>query len=391
MHVALIIERIEAWRGGAETSTMQSAGYLARGGCQVSVLTTSHAPSTPEINMIPIKASGAFRAAKTFLFARRAAEYVRTHDFDIVHSITPCPVADVYQPRGGTVPETLARNVALRKTGVQRGFKRLGQRLSLKYQVVAGLERRLLVRDPPPWVIAISQYVSDQLQHHYGFDSSRIRSVFNGVDPDRTSDQERRIDRTQVRRQFELADDDLVMLCIAHNFKLKGVGSLIQALARCPEERIHALIVGRDNPTPFVTQAKQLGIADRVIFAGPTRRIPAFFHAADLLVHPTFYDPCSRVVLEALAAGLPVVTTRFNGAAERITDGQQGYVIETPTDIDALADRIDRLCDDDHRRACAAQAVQAVVGISMQEHANKIRTLYEDILRNGCTERRMYR
>src|SRR5512133_2474462 len=109
MEVALIIERIETWRGGAETSTMQFAQHLAQDGCRVSVLTTSHMPSTPELNIIPLRASRSVRTARTAKFAQRAAEYLRVHPFDIVHSITPCPAADIYQPRGGTIPEMLDR------------------------------------------------------------------------------------------------------------------------------------------------------------------------------------------------------------------------------------------------------------------------------------------
>src|SRR4026208_2536731 len=98
MNVALIMERIETWRGGAETSTMQFAHHLARLGCKISILTTTLAQSTSAITIVPIKAGGAFRASKTHLFSRRAADYVRSHPFDIVHAITPCIVTDIYQP-----------------------------------------------------------------------------------------------------------------------------------------------------------------------------------------------------------------------------------------------------------------------------------------------------
>ncbi len=398
MNIALIIERIEIWRGGAERSTMAFANHLARRGCRVQVLTTSQIPSTPSLTIVPIKARGTFRSWRTWRFAQGAARYVRENDFDVVHSITPCPEADVYQPRGGTVPEMLARNVALRSSLWQRQAKRLSQRLNVKYRVIADLERRLLTRKPPPWVIAISQYVVDQLHRHYRFDRSRIRLIFNGVDPDTTPEAERIAHRREIRRQLELGIDDLLVLCVAHNFKLKGVSKLIEALARCPSRdgartsptrgRTVAVIVGRDNPAPFGRLAERLGVADRVLFSGPTQRIGAFFHAADMLVHPTFYDPCSRVVLEALAAGLPVITTRFNGAAERITDGGQGYVIDSPMDVDALADRIDRLSDGVHRRACALQAAQAVQDVTLSQHADEVFALYQQVVAEGGAKRR---
>jgi len=403
MNVALIIERIEPWRGGAETSTLQFAGHLSRLGCRVHMVTTTSIPSTPDLTIVPIRANRAFRAIKTLAFAWRAARYVRSQDFDIVHSITPCQAADIYQPRGGTVPETLERNLAIRSGATMRCLKRIGQGLSLKYRIIAHLERKLLTRRPPPWVIAISSYVSDQLRRHYDFDDARVRQVFNGVDPDVTPVEDRVKERAALRRQFGLADDDLVLLCVAHNFKLKGVAKLIEALAHRRTDpsgsarahrradRTYALIVGRDKPNPFAKLAERRGVADRVLFAGPTQRIAAFFHAADILVHPTFYDPCSRVVLEAMAAGLPVITTRFNGAAERMTDGLEGYVIDSPQDVAALADRIDRLADDDHRRACAVHASRAIESVTMKAHAEQARALYEELLAGGELKRGGYR
>ncbi|GMU23405.1 MAG: hypothetical protein AMXMBFR13_34830 [Phycisphaerae bacterium] len=398
MKVAIIIERIETWRGGAETSTMQFAEYLAKDGCHVSILTTSYPPSTSSLSVVPIAANGMFRALKTRQFIEGASEYVRTHDFDIVHCITPCPAADVYQPRGGTIPETLERNLAMRSSRIRRGLKRLAQRTSLKYRIMEDLERQLLQRQPPPWVIAISHYVEEQLSRHYRFDPSRVRHIFNGVDPDTTPAADRLADRTKIRRQYGLAGRDLMLLCVAHNFRLKGVGSLVEALARqeadgaAPAGRKQlAVVVGRDDPAPFVKLADQLGVRERIVFTGPTPRVRAFFHAADLLVHATYYDPCSRVVLEALASGLPAITTRFNGAAERIEDGREGYVIDSPEDTAGLADCIGRLQDDEHRRACAQRAPQAVEGCSMRRHAERVRELYEEIVRQGEPRRAGYR
>jgi UDP-glucose:(heptosyl)LPS alpha-1,3-glucosyltransferase len=383
MNVALVIERIETWRGGAETSTMQFAHHLAELGCKVTVLTTTNVPSTPSMTIIPVRAGAGWRAGRTWMFARRAARQARAHGFDIVHAITPCPGADVYQPRGGTVPEMLARNLALRAAPVKRGLKWMGQRIDLKYRLLARLEKRLLAQRPLPWVIAISQYVSDQLKRHYHFDPDRIRLIFNGVDPDESTAHERETHRNEIRRQFNLADDDLVLLAVAHNFKLKGVDRMIQAMAH-PQVRklghVYGIIVGRDNPRPLVRLVTAHGLDGRVFFAGPSQRVNAFFHAADILVHPTYYDPCSRVVLESMAAGLPVITTRFNGASECVTDGREGYVIDSPTDVDALADRIARLTDAAHLRRCAQAAPAAVERLSMARHAAEVVRLYEEIL-----------
>jgi len=143
---------------------------------------------------------------------------------------------------------------------------------------------------------------------------------------------------------------------------------------------VTVLIVGRDNPIRFRRQAVAAGLGNRVIFTGPTQRIRAFYHAADALVHPTYYDPCSRVVLEALCAGLPCITTAFNGAAEVMTEGHQGYVIDSPDNTAALADRIARLADPVHRAACATAAEQLREQLSMKRQVDEWLTLYRDMI-----------
>jgi UDP-glucose:(heptosyl)LPS alpha-1,3-glucosyltransferase len=151
------------------------------------------------------------------------------------------------------------------------------------------------------------------------------------------------------------------------------------------------LVVGRDNPAPFARLAAQLGVAERLLFTGPTPRVQTFFHAADVLVHDTYYDPCSRVVLEAMVSSLPVITTRHNGAAERIVDGREGYVIDSADNVAALAERIERLADPAHRQACARNAPRAVESCTMREHARRVAELYQELLRSGEIARGGYR
>ncbi len=382
MRVALVIERIETWRGGAETSTVQFAQQAARRGCEMTLVTASRGQPPPGVSVMTIKVTSALRSQRTRLFAARAAAAIRRDGFDVVHAITPCPIADLYEPRGGTVPEMLRRNAAMRRSPLRRHVKRLRDRLNPKYQVLLRLERSLLERRPPPVIVAISRYVAEQFREHYGIAGPGVRLVFNGVDPDPSTPAQREADDNEIRQQYDLARGEKLALCVAHNFRLKGVGRLIEAVAALPaaqRRHVRAVIVGRDNPLRYVRQAKRLGVMDRIVFAGSTERIAAFYHAADMLVHPTYYDPCSRVVLEALGAGVPVITTRFNGAAEVMTDGRQGFVLDSPDDVPALADRIARLLDEPFRQECAAAAQRLCTKVGMERHAEEIVKLYREI------------
>jgi UDP-glucose:(heptosyl)LPS alpha-1,3-glucosyltransferase len=333
------------------------------------------------VHTIPIQAPT--RTTQTTQFMRRAADELHEDRFDVIHSMLPIPGSDIYQPRGGTVAESAERNLAMIRSGVLRKVKRIGNRLNKKQQVQLTQEADLLKHHPETLVAAVSDYVVKQLRRHYQLDDARIRMVFNGVDAPDASDDERLQDRRGLQHQFGLGQDELILLMVAHNFRLKGVARGIEAVARLDPHRgptVRALVVGRGHPARFRRLADRLGVADRIIFVGPTERVSAFYHAADILIHPTYYDPCSRVVLEALVTGLPAITTRHNGAAEVIEDGVHGYVVESADAVDQLADRVRQLADDATRQRCAQNGRRLRQPLSMRRHVSEMLSVYDEIL-----------
>ena len=141
----------------------------------------------------------------------------------------------------------------------------------------------------------------------------------------------------------------MVFAFAGHNFKLKGVRQLLQAAAllRRSGRQFIILIAGKGNPKLYRRLAVRVGCADNVIFTGSMQRIEELYCAADVYVHPAWYDPFSLVVLEALASGLPVVTTRFTGAGELITDGREGFIVDTPEAVSHLAETMALFFDGD--------------------------------------------
>lgn len=381
MKVAIVLEHIETWRGGAETSTLEYAHLLARRGIQVELLTASRCPSPPDLAVQMLPLGGVPRPFRALAFARRAAAFLDRADFDVVHAISPLPCADVYEPRGGTVRETLRRNFSTRPPGLARTLKRFTTALDLKQHTLLHLERRIC-RPGGPAIAAVSGYVARQLAEHYGLAEPRVRVVFNGVQVEASTPERRAANRLAIRAQHGVEPSTLLLLFVAHNYRLKGLEPLIGAVARAaaanPDLRL--LVIGRDNPVRYAALAQRLGVADRVTFIGSTQRVGAFFHAADACVHPTYYDPCSRVVLEAIAWGVPCITTRYNGAAEIMTDGVHGYVMNDPADVAALADCIGRLHDPVRRAAMGARTAELREAVSMNRHVDGMLKLYEEVL-----------
>lgn len=385
MKVALIVEWLDGWRGGAETSTQQFIHELADLGVRLEVITRSHIASRPGVAVQTIRAGGPSRALQSLRFSRLADQAASRCGADVIHAISPSLAANVYQPRGGTYAETILRNRALRRTRAGRMLKHLAQHVNLKQRLLLKLERRMLARPDPPVVLALSDYVARQLRDHYGVPAERIRKVFNGVQADDADAATRAQHRHEVRELYAVRADDVLALCVAHNFHLKGVRTLIDAAAVLRSSRrqgaLKILVVGKARTAPWVGLVRRRGVDDLVQFVGPTQRIQQFYHAADFLAHPTFYDPCSRVVLEALASGIPAITTRYDGAAEMVSEGQTGFVLDAPEDAATLADRMGRMLDDATRtRMRAAVGIQPAA--DMRRHAAEVLAVYHN-LRKG--------
>jgi len=230
MKIALVSEWLDPWRGGAETSTLQFLHHLMDAGVEVHVITRSRPAPTPGLFVHSVGGASMSRMRNSMTFAHRVARIIRGGSFDVVHAISPCRGANLYQPRGGTIAETIERNVALRESPSARRWKRCTTRLNLKQRYLLRTERRLFC-DGGAVVVAISDYVARQLQQHYGLNGDRVRRVYNGVDADSTPAATRAEHRNNIRTEFRIAPDDLLVLAVAHNFRLKGVRRWMEALA----------------------------------------------------------------------------------------------------------------------------------------------------------------
>jgi UDP-glucose:(heptosyl)LPS alpha-1,3-glucosyltransferase len=182
--------------------------------------------------------------------------------------------------------------------------------------------------------------------------------------------------RQEGREQWGLAPEDIVGLFVAKNARLKGLSALLSAVAALlqrPEFRnapppFRLLVCGSDRIGPFAREAVRLRIEPHVRFVGQFPDIRTAFFSADFLVHPTFYDPCSLVVLEAMACDLPVITSRYNGASELMHPLQEGFVIDDPHDRAHLGWCLAQMLDPARRRACAQAARRTAAQWTFEHH-----------------------
>ena len=387
MRVAIIVERADVALGGAERSVFEVAGALTEAGCEVEVLAAQGTGQADNVRLLCSDLPG--KRVSLGAFEEALRRHLAQNSYDIVHSVLPFDFADVYQPRGGTYAETLVRHAASYRAGWRRWTKRVTALANLRRTRLLQRERRLCQKPDGPAIAALSHYVVDQFEKHYATDPGRITLILNGVNTDRQADPEQagRL-RGQVFGQLAPAEsaDPVLLLFAAHNPRLKGLDSLIRALhvaQRTAAEHPPCLVVlGAGKTGPYCRLTQRLGIERHVAFLGRAERVQdvlAFTHVGIL---PTFYDPSSRFILEALAAGKPVVTTRFNGAIDHFTDGRHGTVVDSPDNVTALADAITYFADRAHIEK-ASQAIardNLAATISIQRVARELLELYQSIL-----------
>jgi UDP-glucose:(heptosyl)LPS alpha-1,3-glucosyltransferase len=243
------------------------------------------------------------------------------------------------------------------------------------------LERRQYLAEPRPVILAISNMVQGHFQRYLGLPPSSVRVLRAAIDPERFAADDRPARRERERQAWGVKSDERVGLFVGMNYRLKGLAPLIRALVYvsrdCP---FRLAIVGSAKYRWYESLAKSLGVADRVRFLGFRADPRDAYFAADFLVHPTFYDPCSLVALEALACGLPVLTTQYNGAGELLTPPTDGLIIDDPHDARALAAAIVDMCDAAKLPARKIAAAQAGQRWTFDDHYRQLVAIMEEIV-----------
>lgn len=333
-----LVKRSFRLQGGGE----RQIGYLIEGllahGHAVHLFSTQ-SPSTKSVEglvchkvaMVPM--SRAFHALGFALMVRAA---LRRTGLTVVQSFERTLGQQIYRAGEGVHREWLQRK---RRSipPLARGWSRL----SLFDHAMLALERRVF-RDTPT-IITNSQRGQEEVTRHYGIPHTRMSTIYNGVDTDRFHIGVRQRLRKEQRALWGVSTGELVLLYVGSGFHRKGLGAVVKALGELRRRgltNVRLIVAGKGRLGPYQRLAQKLSVADLVRFEGHRHEVESCYAGADLFVLPTLYDPFANACLEAMACGLPVVTTEANGAAELLHNGVNGYVLgempSTETFIDAL-------------------------------------------------------
>lgn len=380
MKIGLCYETVLPARGGCEHYIGDLARRLAKDHHEVHLFACRwEAASLPPgtiYHQIPTVRGPRF--LRPYRFAKRVLQALHDHPVDVSIGFDKTWGQSILYPQGGLHSASRRQNLLKYPSAGKRLIARLMRVFDPTSYTFRWIEKKQYLSAPRPLVIVNSKMVQRHFQEILGFPADAVRVIYSSIDPERFHCEEREQVRQRVRQQLNIPPTAPVGLFVGMNYRLKGLQQLLNAVKEAPESLgYHQLVIGGSKFQGYQEQATKLGIAHRVHFLGFQADPKDYFFASDFLTHPTFYDPCSLVALEALGCGLPVITTQYNGASEFIQPGKNGTVIADPHDAPTLGQAIADFCQPTLLPERKQAAEESARGWTFENHYQQILEVIE--------------
>jgi UDP-glucose:(heptosyl)LPS alpha-1,3-glucosyltransferase len=345
--IALVHMR-HAGTGGTERYLNQLAAHLARRGDEVDVVCRSHeAPPHPAVRFVRLHGAAIGAGWRMVAFARSVERYLRGARYDVVYGLGRTWSQDVVRLGGGCYETWLER------TRPESTLDRVVALASSKQRLAPKIERRALAPGAYRRVVVNSAMVGRDVTGRYAVPNEALRLVYNGADVERFHPRLREGPGGALRASLGWGRAERVLLFLGTGYARKGLAPLIDAFAAVSrrDRAARLLVVGYDSTRArYEERAARHGLGERVRFLGGRRDTEACFAAADLYALPTRYDPFANTTIEALASGLPVITSADNGGSELLTPGVHGSVLGQGWRVEDLAREIEGWLDPERAR-----------------------------------------
>lgn len=306
----------------------------------------------------------------TISFAWFVQRRLHRHHFPLVHSHERIFAADIYTLHG--VPHRYWVDQVRRK------------KMSLYDRTTAWVERKLVYEGHCHKFIAVSNLTREIFLNEYPIHPDRVDVIHPGVDLSEYAQKNKNDVRHAVRSAFGIDHADPVIIFASMNFEIKGLDDIIFSLARLQKQnkKIKLIVAGKGNIKKYERLAKETGIADHVIFTGVVDKdkLIDLYLAGDLYMMLSKFDTFGMVVLEAMAAGLPVMISSHVGAKDLVEEGKNGFIIDNPSDHEHITSRLKMLLNEQTRKTMSTAAVQTAAQNTWDHAAEKYQVIYADIL-----------
>lgn len=334
-------------RGGVERIMLECANYLQEQGHETHVFATDWDEAAIHDGIIQHQVKAFSRPALLRLISftracRRELRWTRPRP-EVLGAF------GVISPPGGVLWVQSVHAAWLEISSQQRDLKgRLKQKLNLTHPYILAMEHKYFAQRQYRKLIALTPQVQADLMRFYNVPAQDIVVIPNGFAPNEFNLTRREEIRATLRQQLGYKDADKVVVFVANELERKGFGPLLQAIIALQDEHIHLLAVGRLNPDAYAAEIARCGLSERVRFTGPSSDVATYYAAADVFALPTQYEAWGLVIVEAMACGLPVLTSQLAGAAVVVREGQTGELLDDPADVNEIARKLDGLLQGRH-------------------------------------------
>jgi len=306
----------------------------------------------------------------------------RKRDFDIIHGYVCAFSTDVitshFCEREGLRLEK-ANIIEVPHKSVLQKLKALDHRIYRR--LAAFVEGLIFGHNGSEVHIVVSQSMKREFIRHYGDAAESIIVIPNGVDLKMFNPANRPLYRDRTRQKHGISRSDLVLMFAGSDWERKGVLYVIGALSLLPRPDVKLLVVGSGDAKFYGQLAELKQVKERIIFVPHPNNLQEYYAASDVFVLPTIYEPFGLVIIEAMASGLPVITSRVAGAADFITDGADGLLLSDPGDINDLAAKIELLFSNaELRKTMGERARETAEKLSWDWVAQKTLEVYNSVL-----------
>jgi UDP-glucose:(heptosyl)LPS alpha-1,3-glucosyltransferase len=335
MKIGLAHKRLDL-KGGTERDLYRTAEGLRDLGHDVHLFCAEFGVEAPRgtfAHRIPVLPFG--RTAQLWSAACCGPKTIRRHRCDVVVNFGRILDPDVVRSGGGTHLGYLQR--IAEEDGMRR---RVWQRFSIYHRTLLALEERQFSSARYKKVIAVSERVKRDVMEHYPVPAERIVVLYNGVDQERFHPSLRHRWRCQIRRELAIPERSPLVLFVGNGFRRKGLERLLEAWALPKMGETYLLVVGDDARMGYYKARAKTLAHGRIIFVGRREAVERYYGAADVVALPSIQEAFGNVVLEGLACGLPAIVARDVGAAEVLSGGLGGGIVENPDDPVELAETI---------------------------------------------------
>ncbi len=364
--------------GGAEKFVASAVDALADTGAKLTIITRkwpADARNTGVSKRI-INPKYFTSVGRERTFARGVSQYLATANYDLVQSHERIVGCDVYRAGDGVHAMWLRH-----RAPTQSALARAGVKLNPLHRYLLATERAMFESPKLQQVICNSNMVRQEILANFNIPAEKLALIYSGVDTEKYAPSLKALHRASTRKTFQIPEEARVCLIVGSGFARKGVHTLLQALATLPAN-FYGIVVGADKQRArYEHLANTLNLNARLRFTGGVDDVRPYYGATDLLVLPTLYDPFPNVCLEAMACGLPIITSTASGAAELVKTGENGYVCDA-LDVATLAQQIE---------SCAASLTNAqrmgevarktVAPFTLNAMAQQYVALYASLLR----------